>query len=91
MDQAQPPATTQVPVMVKPLDKFKIGMNLSMFKISFHQYGRRVKGNSSFHFNLSHSTPTRIPDRRQSSRPDFRTFTSESEALSPNRVSSFSF
>ena len=39
-----------------------------------------VKGNSSFHFNISHSTPTRIPDRRQSSRPDFRTFTSESEA-----------
>ena len=30
-----------------------------------------VKGNSSFHFNLSHSTPTRIPDRRQSTRPDF--------------------
>ena len=42
MDQMQPPATTQVPVMVKPLDKFKIGMNLSMFKISFHQYGRRL-------------------------------------------------
>ena len=39
-----------------------------------------VKGNSSFHFNLSHSTPTRIPDRRQSTRLDFRTFTSESEA-----------
>jgi hypothetical protein len=27
-----------------------------------------VEGNSYLHFNLSHSTPTRIPDRRQSNR-----------------------
>ena len=42
MAQAQLPASVPVPVMVKPLDKFKIGMNLSMFKISFRQYGRRL-------------------------------------------------
>jgi hypothetical protein len=50
-----------------------------------------VEGNSSLHFNLSHSTPTRIPDRRQSNRsPPIKT--SGHSHLSPkpypfNRVS----
>jgi hypothetical protein len=43
MAQAQAPASIQVPVMVKPLGKFKTGMNLTIFKVSFHQYCQRIQ------------------------------------------------
>lgn len=54
--QAQALAPVQIPVMVKPLGKFKTGMNLSTFKIAFHQYCRRL------HIELAESTAVLLRD-----------------------------
>ncbi len=50
-----------------PLPLASICFGAALLKTVLHwQLTHSVEGNSSLHFNLSHSTPTRISDRRQS-------------------------
>ena len=54
--QAQAPAPVQVSVMVKPLGKYKTGMNLTTYKVGFHQYCGRL------HIELAESTAVLLRD-----------------------------